>query len=96
MSSDPTVIPAHIDEPPHVLFWRLDEVMPIGIGLVAGVLIAQLIICTGLGLVLARFYRRFCDNRPDGFLLHAIYWYMGSIGMKQTRTMPNSYEREFI
>ena len=94
--SEPVRIPAHIDEPPHVLFWRLDEVLPIGIGLVAGIWLAQLIICSMLGIVLARFYRRFCDNRPDGFLLHAIYWYMDAISMKAPRTMPNSYEREFI
>lgn len=94
--SEPVKIPAGIDDPPYVIFWRLDEVLPIGIGLVAGVLLAQLIICTLAGVVLARFYRRFCDNRPDGYLLHAIYWYMGAISSKKTRVMPNAYEREFI
>jgi len=94
--SEPIKIPAYIDQPPHVMFWRLDEVMPIGIGLVAGVLLAQLILCTVVGLLLARFYRRFCDNRPDGYLLHAIYWYWGAIGRKRVRSMPNSYEREFV
>ena len=38
--SEPIKIPAYIDQPPHVMFWRLDEVMPIGIGLVAGSRIA--------------------------------------------------------
>lgn len=96
MSMEPVRIPDRIDEPPNVLFWRLDEVMPIGVGLVAGVLLAQLTICLIAGLVLARFYRRFCDNKPDGYLLHAVYWHMGAIGSKNTRSMPNSYEREFI
>ena len=96
MSDEPTKIPAHIDEPPYLLFCRIDEVLPIGVGLVAGILLAQLTICLGLGLVLARIYRRYCDNRPDGFLLHASYWYMGAIGFKRNRSMPNSYEREFI
>lgn len=94
--SEPTKIPDYIDQPPHVMFWRLDEVMPIGIGLVAGILLAQLIICTVVGLLLARFYRRFCDNRPDGYLLHAIYWYWGAISWKPVRSMPNSYEKEFV
>jgi len=96
VSNEPIKIPAHIDEPPYVLFWRLDEVLPIGVGLVAGIWLAQLTICLVIGLVVARFYRRFCDNRPDGFLLHSIYWYMGAIGYKRPRTMPNSYERDFI
>lgn len=97
MSMEPVRIPDRIDEPPNVLFWRLDEAMPIGIGLVAGVLLAQLTLCLLAGLVLARFYRRFCDNKPDGFLLHAVYWHMGAVPFAKTkRTMPNSYEREFI
>lgn len=94
--SEPIKIPDGIDEPMQVLFWRIDEVLPIGVGLVAGVLLAQLTICLGIGLILARVYRRFCDNRPDGYVLHAIYWYMGTAGSKHTRSMPNSYEREFI
>lgn len=96
MSNDGVKIPAYIDEQPYVLFWRLDEVMPIGIALVAGVLIAQLMICLVVGFVLARFYRRYCDNRPDGYLLHALYWYLGAISGKSARSMPNAYEREFI
>jgi hypothetical protein len=51
VSDEPTKIPAHIDEPPYLLFWRIDEVLPIGVGLVAGILLAQLTICLGLGLV---------------------------------------------
>lgn len=94
--SDPIAIPAHIDEPPYVMFWRLDEVMPIGIALVVGVLMAQLTLCLIAGLITARFYRRYCDNRPDGYLLHALYWHLGLIGRKPVRSMPNAYEREFI
>ncbi|GAB3472821.1 conjugal transfer pilus assembly protein TraL [Azotobacter beijerinckii] len=96
MSNDGVRIPAYIDEPPYVLFWRIDEVMPIGIAMVAGVLIAQLMVCLVVGFALARFYRRYCDNRPDGYLLHALYWHLGAISGKNARSMPNAYEREFI
>ena len=96
MSDEPVKIPAYIDEPPYLLFWRMDEVLPIGVGLVAGILLAQLTICMLVGVVLARFYRRYCDNRPKGYMLHAVYWYMGRVGFKQHRTFPNSYERDFI
>jgi conjugal transfer pilus assembly protein TraL len=94
-SQEPVRIPAYLDDLPNILFWRLDEVLPIGIGLVAGVLLAQLTLCTLVGVVLARVYRRFTDSRPDGYVLHAIYWYMGAIAWKTKRLMPNSYEREF-
>ena len=93
---EPVKIPDGIDEFPNVLFWRLDEVFPIGVGLIAGVLLAQLTICLVVGLVLARIYRRFTDNKPDGYLLHAVYWFMGALNFKDRRSMPNSYEREYI
>ncbi|MCC9289602.1 type IV conjugative transfer system protein TraL [Pseudomonas aeruginosa] len=94
--SEPIEIPAYIEQPPHVMIWRLDEVMAIGIGLVAGVHLAQLILCTVVGLLLARIYRRFCENRPDAYLLHANYWHWGAIGRESVRSMANSYERDFV
>lgn len=96
MSTEQTRIPDRIDEPMHFLFWRMDEVLPIGIGLVAGILLAQLTLCLLGGIILARFYRRFCDNKPDGYLLHGVYWHLGTAISKASRSMPNAYKREFI
>ncbi len=67
-------IPRYIDDPPHFLLWSADELAPVAIGLVIGVLTANAFILTMLGLVATKFYRRFRDGKPDGYMLHGLYW----------------------
>ncbi|MFC0179533.1 type IV conjugative transfer system protein TraL [Thorsellia kenyensis] len=65
-------IPQHIDEPPHFLFWSADEVAPLFIGIVFGILTGQALTLTVIGFLITKVYRRYRDGRPDGYLLHAI------------------------
>jgi conjugal transfer pilus assembly protein TraL len=46
-----------------------------------------------LGVIAVKFYRRFRDNRPDGYTLHAIYW-LGLLPSKAL-TIPNPFIRRF-
>lgn len=91
---EPVEIPSHVDDPPHVLLWSADELAPVAIGLVMGVLTGNAFILTALGLVIAKLYRRFRDNHPDGFFLHVLYWF--GLWPTKTRTMPNPYIRRFL
>lgn len=93
--SQPIRIPRTAGEPPHFLLWTVDDVGPVGIGLFAGVMSGQTIVCLLLGLVGAYIYRRFRDGNPDGFLLHFLYW-IGLPVTKTARSMPNPYIREFL
>ena len=54
---------------------------------------AILVLCL-LGLVTTKLYRRFRDGRPDGFILHAIYW----VGLLPTKakTIPNPFIRSYL
>lgn len=70
----PVEIPRRVDEPPHLLLWSMDEIAPLLIGLVAGVMLDKLLICMVSGIVLMKVYMKFRDNNPDGFMLHVIYW----------------------
>ncbi len=70
----PVKIPQRIDDPPHLLLWRADELAPLLLGLVFGVLLGQVLVCTFLGFVVTHVYKRFRDHRPDGYLLHGLYW----------------------
>ncbi|MFT0213086.1 type IV conjugative transfer system protein TraL [Pseudomonas sp. F1_0610] len=47
-----------------------------------------------LGLVTTKLYRRFRDGRPDGFILHAIYW-AGLLPTK-AKTIPNPFIRSYL
>ncbi|MGE0383527.1 MAG: type IV conjugative transfer system protein TraL [Gammaproteobacteria bacterium] len=68
-------LPRHVDDPPQLLLWSADELVPVALGLVIGILVDRLLLLVALGLLTAYFYRRFKDQRPDGYLLHALYWH---------------------
>lgn len=88
---EPIEIPQYVDDPPNLLFWQVDEIAPIGIGLVLGMFLDQAGLCTLAGIALTRVYRKFRDARPDGFLAHALYWYSGLSGAKKAVTFPNPF-----
>jgi conjugal transfer pilus assembly protein TraL len=90
---EPVNIPKHIDDPVTLLVWSADEFVPAAFLMMLGMLIGQLLIMLILSVVVIKAYRRFRDNRPDGYALHAAYW----IGMlpSQAITIPNPFIREF-
>lgn len=91
---EPVRIPRRIDEPPHVLLWSADELAPLIIGLVVGMIIEKALICTVAGWLVTTLYSRFRDNHQDGYLLHLIY----KIGLLQTKskTMANPFTKNFF
>ena len=87
----PIEIPRGVDDPPMLLLWRLDDLLPITILMVLGILIEQLLFCLLAGVVISRLYARFRDSRPDGYALHWCYWH-GLLALK-ARTCPNPFSR---
>ena len=69
----PVHIPRHIDDPQQFLLWSADEIMPIVLGLLFGMMIGKALICTLIGFVVMHQYRKFRDNHSDGYLQHAAY-----------------------
>lgn len=90
----PVRIPRRVDEPPHLLMWSADELAPMLIGLVVGVILGKAFACTVIGLVITNFYRKFRDNHPDGYLLHMLYW--TGLPMTKSKTFKNPYIRRFL
>ncbi len=88
----PQPIPKYIDDPPRILLWRSDDFLPLAIGMLAGVLANQFLICMAIAFVSVRFWRRHRDNRPDGYVLHLMYWW-GAMQLKCRS--PNAYCRSF-
>jgi conjugal transfer pilus assembly protein TraL len=70
----PVKIPQRVDEPPHLALWSADELIPMLLGLVVGVLIGKALICTGIGFTLTYWYRRYREAHPDGYFVHRMYW----------------------
>ncbi len=91
---EPVEIPQMIDDPPHVLLWSAEELAPVVLGLAIGLVMGAPLMLSAAGFAVTHVYRRFRDNRPDGMMLHFIYW-MGLVPSK-ARTVVNPYEREFL
>lgn len=92
--SENNEIPRLVDDPPHVLLWSAEELAPVAFGLAIGMVTGKALVFSLLGLLIAKVYRRFSDGHPDGFLLHALYWF-GFIPSR-SRTMPNPYARRYL
>lgn len=91
---EPIDLPHYVDDPPHVLIWSAEELAPVAIGMAVGMIAGQALLLTLLGLASAKVYRRFSDGRPDGFILHWLYWH-GFIP-SGSRTAPNPYIRRYM
>lgn len=87
-------IARRVDDPPHLLLWSADEIAPMLLGLVIGMIIGEAFICFMIGFVVTKLYSRFRDNHPDGFLLHLLYW--SGIPVTKARSMRNPFIRRFI
>ena len=91
---DSIKIPRGIDDPPQVLLWSIDELLPFMAMLILGALMRQLAACALASLVLIKLFRRFRDSRPDGYLYHRLYW-AGLTPLKDY-SLINPYRRHFL
>ena len=91
---DPVRLPNYVDEPHQFLLWSADEIIPLLSLFVMGVIFENIIIFTAIGFVLTSFYRKYKNSRPDGFLLHMLYW-IGLVPSK-ARTLVNPFIRRFL
>lgn len=85
----PVTIPRRVDDPPHILLWSADEILPMMLGLVFGIFIKQALVCFLIGFAVTNLYKRFRDDHPDGVLLHMLYW----VGLTKgrARSMKNPF-----
>jgi conjugal transfer pilus assembly protein TraL len=90
----PISIPQRIDDPPHLLLWRADELAPLLFGLVLGVLCTQVLLCLLAGFVLTHCYKRLRENRPDGYFLHLLYWF--GLFVSRASSLRNPFIRHYL
>ncbi|MGI9304177.1 MAG: type IV conjugative transfer system protein TraL [Gammaproteobacteria bacterium] len=88
------LMPRYLNEQMMVLLWSADELVPGFAVFIVGVLIEQKLIALILALVVVRALRKVKEGRPDGFLLHLLYW-LGLLSTK-SRSMPNPFIREYL
>ena len=91
---EPVNIPTEIDSPQLVLLWSLDEFVPFMIFMVAGNFLNHFFLGLGAGWVVSHLYRRYKNTRPDGYLVHLLYW--AGLTKLSGRTVVNPYQREYL
>lgn len=91
---EPVKLPTKVDEPHQFLIWSVDEMIPMMTLFVFGMMIDQALIFTLAGLVLASIYKKHKNSKPDGYLLHILYWW-GLLPSKG-KTLVNPFIRRFI
>lgn len=87
----PIQIPDRIDDPPHLLLWSLDEMAPPLVLLIIGVIMGTPMKLFFAGFILTYIYRRFRESKPDGYMLHLLYWY--GVPFTRSRLMLNTFIR---
>ncbi|WP_353160393.1 MULTISPECIES: type IV conjugative transfer system protein TraL [Salinisphaera] len=87
-------IPQGIDDPPQVLLWNLNELAPIVLGLVIGMITGNAMLLTAGGLIITHIYRRAGARSPDGHIIHFMYWQ--GVPLRKTVTLPNTFVRIFV
>ena len=90
---EPVNIPLEIDTPHQVLLWSVDEFAPFMLFLILGNFLNHFFLGLGLGWIVSHLYRRFKNTRPDGYLLHLLYW-CGLTNLSGV-TLVNPYKRNF-
>ena len=87
-------LPQTVDDPPYLLMWRVDDLMPVVAGFGLGMAFGELLVLASMGIAASYFYRRFRDGRPDGYVFHLLYWF-GFVPARG-RLAGNPFERVFL
>ena len=91
---DPVKLPTKVDEPHQFLLWSADEMIPLMTLFVLGAMLDQAMVFTLIGVFITSIYKKYKNSKPDGYLLHYLYW-IGLIPAKG-KTMINPFIRRFI
>ena len=85
--------PRYVDDPPTLLLWRIDDLIPVVVFGSIAILIDQPLLFL-VGLLLVRLYGRFREGRADGYALHALYW--AGLWRLRARSTPNPFIRTWL
>lgn len=66
--------PKYADDKARLMMWTVDQIIPVAMMFLLGLLTSTLSISVLIGLFLSWLYTKYSAGKPDGFLLHAGYW----------------------
>lgn len=66
--------PQYADDAVRLLMWTPQEIIPMATAFVFGIASDQMLICLSLGLAFSWMYSRYSAGKPEGYVLHWLYW----------------------
>lgn len=88
--------PSHLDDPPKILLWDIDEAMAMIVTVGIGIVVKQLTVFAIIGVVLAYLLARVKAVRGRGFLATLCYWYLPHNTIIKFKRYPPSHIREYV
>lgn len=86
--------PHHADEAQRLLMWTPDQVIPMAMMFIIGLVTDTLTFCIPIGFLLSYLYTKHSAGKPDGYLMHAAYWY--GLAPLKGRAMINPFHRRIL
>lgn len=86
--------PHYADSGNRILMWKADQFFPMFVMTFIGIATNSLTYTFPLGLLMFWAYGKYSAGRPDGYLLHAAYWY-GVLTIK-ARCAINPFNRRIL
>ena len=76
-------MPVALGEPPAILYWDIDEILPVLLACVAGIFVGNLLACLGLSAIYFYIMSKYKENLPKGFAVNILYM-SGLLRLKNT------------
>lgn len=86
--------PRYADEAQRLLMWTPDQIMPLLVMFLVGMLTNSLGLCILLGLGFSWLYSKYSAGKPNMFVLHYLYWH-GIVPIK-ARCVTNPFLRRIL
>lgn len=88
-------VPKHLNDPPRLLFWTMDEALLLFVPIFFGTIAHHFVLGLCAGPVLQQCFKRIKGHEGESLLLRYAYWMLPS-EVLPFRAMPPSHKREYI
>lgn len=91
---EPIPFPTYADTAQRLLIWTPDQIVPAAAAFGIGIVTDSVTLSVPIGLLLSWAYSKYSAGKPDGYLVHAAYWY-GLLPIK-SRAAINPFIRRIL
>lgn len=91
---EPIPFPHYASTAKRILMWTPDQVIPLCCMFLIGLMTDTLTFSLLVGIALSWVYSKYSAGKPDGFVLHALYWF-GLVPLK-ARSAINPFNRRIL